>query len=269
MDFVQRTSFRFFQPDEVIPTELTFKILNRALPPREDWPNLDYIDYLKSLEEHCQKSNYAELPDLISSQFDLFNTVLPEHNLSKFSTLFQIQRMSTVAIASLINNVVKNLSTDHAYVNIGVWHGFSLLAAMIDNPNKLIIGVDNFSEYGGPRQEFLKQFRKHKSNRHHFNDIDYREYFRSQHNDQIGFYFYDGSHTYENQFESLLIAEPFFSYDCIVMVDDTNWDDPRRAVEKFLSERPGQYQKLFDVKTTCNGHPTFWNGLMVFQRTGR
>ena len=43
------------------------------------------------------------------------------------------------------------------YINIGVWKGFSLIAGMI-NTNCSVYGVDNFSEFNGPRNELIKNF---------------------------------------------------------------------------------------------------------------
>ena len=53
-------------------------------------------------------------------------------------------------------------------MNVGVWHGFSLLAAIAGNDDKVCVGVDNFSEFGGPRDEFLRRFLDRRSPQHRF-----------------------------------------------------------------------------------------------------
>src|SRR5207244_4980279 len=58
-----------------------------------------------------------------------------------------------------------------------LWNGFTFLAGMIGNPGKVCIGIDNFSEYGGPRDAFNSRFDRYKSQKHHFYDMDYAEYF--------------------------------------------------------------------------------------------
>jgi len=96
--------------------------------------------------------------------------------------------------------------------------------------------------------------------------MDYREYFAKIHSGTIGFYIYDGYHSYESQMMGLKLAEPFIGENCIILVDDTNEGDPREATLDFISRGRTKYQMLLDVKTRGNKHPTFWNGIMVFRK---
>jgi hypothetical protein len=98
--------------------------------------------------------------------------------------------------------------------------------------------------------------------------MDYRDYFAKVHRAPIGFYLFDGPHTYEHQLDGLKLAEPFFAENCLIMVDDTNWEQVRRANLDFIKNSPNQYRMLLDVLTPKSGHPTFWNGEMVFQMVG-
>jgi hypothetical protein len=54
----------------------------------------------------------------------------------------------------------------------------------------------------------------------------------------------------------------------VVLVDDTNAADPRRATYDFIKARPGKYRVLLDRRTATNGHPTWWNGLIVLRGAG-
>jgi hypothetical protein len=175
--------------------------------------------------------------------------------------------MSTYAVATLINKAVHQMPWGTAFVNVGVWHGFSFLAGIAANPDRRCIAIDNFSQYGCPRAEFLKRFEACRSPRHEFHDMDYEDYFADVHAGPIGFYFYDGEHSYRNQLRGLQVAEPFFSHGCVILVDDTNADEPRTATLDFISRSPGTYRVLFDRRTLRNSHPTFWNGVMAFVRT--
>src|SRR5262249_7442379 len=96
---------------------------------------------------------------------------------------------------------------------------------------------------------------------------DYREYFSKMHREPIGLYVYDGDHSYDNQLIGLQAAEPFFAKGCIILVDDTNWLEPRNATLDFISKSSYEYRILFDTTTCSNRHPTLWNGIMVLQRT--
>jgi hypothetical protein len=174
--------------------------------------------------------------------------------------------MSTFAIGAIINRTVSEMARGSCFVNVGVWNGFTLLSGMTGNPDKQCIGVDNFSEFGGPKEQFLRRFNEMKSEEHHFYEMDYREYFAKIHTDEIGFYIYDGHHNYENQMMGLKLAEPYFAKNCVVLVDDTNGIDPREATLDFINQSRTKYRMLLDVKTLANKHPTFWNGIMVFRR---
>ena len=201
------------------------------------------------------------------------NTQLPENDAEmkqRLVGLCAIPRMSTLANAAIINHGTSCLSEGSCYLNIGVWNGFSFLAGMVGNPTKDCIGVDNFSlqTYGNPEKPFLARFNEMKSEKHQFFNIDSTKYLKTVHTMPIGFYFYDGDHKYYNQRNGLELAEPFFTKDCIVMVDDTNWPAPRDATLDFIKKSPNKYRILLDQTTAGDGgHPTFWNGIIVFQRT--
>jgi Methyltransferase domain len=201
--------------------------------------------------------------------FEVLNTRLPEREAEtkqRLRPLCEIPRMSTFAIGAIINHTVACMSGETSFVNIGVWNGFTLLSGMIGNPNKICIGVDNFSEFGGPRDQFLDRFNTYRSDNHHFYCAGYQEYFRKVHSGEIGFYIYDGHHSYEHQMAGLKLAEPFFAQNCVILVDDTNGIEPRDATLDFIRESPNRYEILLDVKTLWNKHPTFWNGVLIFRR---
>lgn len=239
---------------------------------------MTYPEYLKGISfrfvqpqakagkiyKECEK-----LFKLFGSSLEIFNTVLPESQQEirrRLARLLRIPRLSSYAIAAMINGGVADMDPGTAFVNVGVWNGFTLLAGMAGNPDKVCVGIDNFSQFGGPRDAFLERFSRLKSINHQFYDMDYEEYFRTVHQGPIGFYIYDGEHSYRNQLKGLQVAEPFFSRQCMVLVDDTNADEPREATLDFISKSSFKYEILFDVTTSRNGHPTFWNGVMLLRK---
>ncbi len=200
-----------------------------------------------------------------------WNTRFPDDHRGVQSDLERISKMprlSTLAIGRLINEIVSNIPRGQAYVNVGVWHGYSLCAAFPKNEDAYCIGIDNFTEFGGPRTQCTENFQKFRgSEKHQFFDMDYREYFK-KHTLPIGFYYYDGEHSYKNQLQGLEIAEPFLAPGAIIMVDDTNWPDPRNATLEFMRRHPDQYEIIADLKTACDRHLTWWNGVMVLRKKG-
>ena len=100
-----------------------------------------------------------------------------------------------------------------------------------------------------------------------FFDADYRNYLENVHTGEIGFYIYDGNHSYENQMLGLKLAEPFFGKGAVILVDDTNGDgEPRQATLEFINQSSTKYEILRDTSTLANKHPTFWNGIIIFRK---
>lgn len=234
---------------------ISFKVLQ---------PNMPVEEFLKS-NAWVQKAITSARS---TGTLEVMNTDIPGADgdlMKKLSELLNIPRMSTFAIAAIINKAVAIMRDDLSFVNVGVWNGFTLLSGMANNPEKVCVGIDDFSQFGGPRKAFLARFNKYKSPAHSFYDMDYREYFLNHHRGMIGAYLYDGEHGYQNQFEGLTVAEPFFSDGCLVFVDDTNWSDPRSATLDFIAQSQNHYDVLLDIVTCHNRHPTFWNGLMVLE----
>jgi hypothetical protein len=214
-------------------------------------------------------SPLAGLVQRMGRNLEITNTRLPTDETAmklRLQALCEIPRMSTLAIGAAINHAVAQLDPAHSFVNVGVWNGFTLLCGMADNPDKVCIGIDNFSQFGGPRDAFMERFQARTGAQHQFFDMDYRHYFRHKHSGKIGLYIYDGEHSYRNQLEGLKIAEPHLSENALIIVDDTNWEMPRKATLDFIQESQFDYQVLFDSGTCFAGHPTFWNGLMIIRR---
>jgi hypothetical protein len=234
-----------------------------------------YSDYLSGISFRFFRPTrglrgYGKLTSFLSllgARPEVFITSLPAPAPPELRALCDIPKMSTYALGALINRGVRLMPAGSSFVNVGVWHGFTFLAGMVGNPTRVCVGVDNFSQFGGPRDEFLARFEKYRSPNHRFCDMDYEEYFRGAHRGPIGFYVYDGEHSYENQLKGLRLAEPFFAPGCHVLVDDTNLARVRRATLDFIEGSSKNYEIIFDRPTSGNGHPTFWNGVMVLRVT--
>jgi methyltransferase family protein len=243
--FLSSISFKFLQPDAVRGTD------NRYLVERGDRPP-------------------ARLLELPYAPVDLANTMLPSREPVRrgLRELCELPRMSTVAIAAMINEAVARMPPSHAFVNVGVWRGFTFLSGMTCNEDKICVGIDDFSLFSGPEASFRREFDARKSENHSFHTMDYRDYFAKIHDQPIGLYCYDGDHSYESQWRALEIAEPYFAEECLVLVDDSNWLHVRRATLGFAAASPRAYRVLMDVGTTDPEHPTLWNGILLLRVGG-
>jgi Methyltransferase domain len=243
--FISKISFKFLQPDAVRGQDGRYVVERGDRPP-------------------------ARLLEVPFAPVDVVNTVLPSsapvtHALKE---LCDLPRMSTVSIAAMLNEAVARMAPGQAFVNVGVWHGYTFLSSLACNEDKPCIGIDDFSLFGGPEAQFRREFEARRSDNHSFHSMDYRDYFAKVHDGPIGVYCYDGSHDYESQWNGLEVAEPFFDEGCLVVVDDTNWAPVWRATMEFAAASRRRYRLVTHAQTTDPEHPTYWNGVLVLRVEG-
>ena len=194
-----------------------------------------------------------------------------------------IDTMSKISIGFIINQICKSLDSKGVYLNIGVWRGFSMFAGMI-NTECEVYGVDNFSfnynegnnslnnivEEKKARKYFfdhLKKFQDEK--KHFFFDMDYKKFFTlwEKRKKVIDFYYYDGEHSYENQYQNLIIANNFFKRGTIILVDDYNEDNVEKATLDFVAKFDSDFKILKEIKTANKYiHPTYANGIVLIEK---
>ncbi|MBS0262617.1 MAG: class I SAM-dependent methyltransferase [Planctomycetes bacterium] len=200
---------------------------------------------------------------------EMWMTRLPEDQEEmqrRLKRACKLPRTSTFAIGAIINRAVSRMPDQQAYLNIGVGQGFTLFAGMSGNSHKKCIGVDDLARDTKPRNDFLRRYLRLRSPQHRFWEGDFRDYLQHEHEGQLGLYVFDGSKSYDEQRQGLELAEPFFGPGCLVLVDDTNWPEIREANLDFMKHSRFEYRSLLDIQTPRAGHPTFWNGLMLFER---
>lgn len=234
----------------------------------------DFLNNIKFKFIPKDKKTSEYTKDRISPHHEIINVILPEknQNTENLKNLVAMSKMSTYANGCIINKIVSEMNNDELFVNVGTWHGFTFFSGAVGNNNKKCIGVDNFSEFFPEiaKHNFYENLKAFKNISEHpenteFYELDYEEYFSKIHTGKIGFYIYDGEHSYKNQLKGLQIAEPFFSDNCIILVDDTNIPEVKQSVFDFIKSSKNTYEMIFDVNTENNCHPTFWNGLMIFK----
>jgi hypothetical protein len=192
-----------------------------------------------------------------------------ENNISKITDdIINLDGMTGTKTRHFYNNV---LSMDDArYLEIGTWKGSSVCSAMFGNKAKVVC-IDNWSEFGGPKQEFLSNFNKYKGE----NDATFIE------NDcfkvdisslpKFNVYMYDGNHTDESHFKALT-----HYYDClddtfILIVDDWNWQAVRDGTKNAIEKLNLKVLHKIEIRLTYNdshtpiniAKTTWWNGIYV------
>jgi len=165
---------------------------------------------------------------------------------------------------ALLNLAAACLERDEAYVEIGVFHGASLIAAMLGNEGKRFVGVDSFA------------FRDASLEKVHANlarfgltppEIVVGDAFElvpagALRDVPIGIWYYDAAHSYEAHLRGLRIAEPLLVPGALVIVDDTDWDDVARAMDDYLAEQP-RARRVLTLDGKSRGAPQWWEGMQV------
>jgi hypothetical protein len=99
---------------------------------------------------------------------------------------------------ALLNLAASLLGPDEAYVEVGVYHGASLIASMLGNEDKRFVGIDSFA----------------------FRDATL-----------------EGVEANLERF-GLPRPELLLAPGALVIVDDTDWDDVDRAMDDYLAAQP-------------------------------
>ena len=182
--------------------------------------------------------------------------------------ILSIQGMSGTKTRHFYNSL---LSVDGMrYLEIGTWKGSSVCSAMCGN-NNTVVCIDNWSEFGGPKEEFLTNFNKFKG------DNDARFIEDDCYNIDIStlpkfnIYMYDGNHTEDSHYRALK-----YYYEClddvfIYIVDDWNCKEVRDGTERAIKELKFNVMYQHNIRLTWDDTHTpfniaetsWWNGIFV------
>ena len=182
--------------------------------------------------------------------------------------LIELDGMTGTLTRHFYNNLMS--MPDARYLEIGTWKGSSVCSAMCGNKAKITC-IDNWSEFAGPKEEFLANFNKFKGS----NDATFIEADCFQVDvstlPKFNIYLYDGEHSEDSHYKALT-----HYYDClddtfIFIVDDWNWQAVRDGT--FNSLKKLNISVLFEKEIrltyddshtpTVYGKQTWWNGIYV------
>jgi protein O-GlcNAc transferase len=180
--------------------------------------------------------------------------------------LAEVPGMATENKLLLLNLAVAHLAPGEVYVEVGCYKGASIVGAARGNQSARIFACDNFSKFDGTAEILKANLDRHAPGQVEFHNLESREFLRAApwRPARIGAYFFDGGHSFTDQFEGLQYALPSFADDALVIIDDTNKREARAADALFARMVPG-FELVLDLRTPRNHHPTWWNGIQVFR----
>jgi len=178
--------------------------------------------------------------------------------------------MSGKKYRRFINNLVRSVS-DASYLEVGSWAGSTLCSAINRNTVRAT-AIDNWSQFGGPKEVFLENLKRFRTPRADVNFIeqDFRKVEYSTLG-QFSIYLFDGPHEYQDQFDGLVLALPALSPKFVFIVDDWNWLDVRNGTIRAIADSGIRIEYALEIRTTldnshahpANEHSDWHNGYFV------
>ena len=190
---------------------------------------------------------------------------------SKLSNeIFLLDGMSGYMTRCFYNNLCS--MNDVRYLEIGSWKGSTLCSAMYKNPHGTFLAIENFSEFHGPREEFLRNMDTFKYGNVSFLERDCFSVDTTTIPQKFNIFMYDGNHEYASHYRVLSHYLDLFDDLFIYIVDDYNWPFVREATEKSIQDCKCTVLYEHIKRTSFNDQyptdddlmkKTFWNGMYV------
>lgn len=190
-----------------------------------------------------------------------------EKGLSNLNTdVLKIEGMSSSKVRHFLNNVCSMPGS--SYLEIGCWKGSTFVAALYQNSKALVqaIGIDNWSEFGGPKAEFFRNCSSFLSPNsyevYEKNCFDFS--MQSIFKEPVNIYFYDGNHSALSQELAFSYYNSILDDVFIAIVDDWNWFEVQLGTKKAFKEL--EYTVLYEkvMPARWNGDSeNWWNGLYI------
>jgi len=195
------------------------------------------------------------------------------NNISKLSIdILSMDGMSGRKTRHLYNNICDLPGAN--YLEIGTWKGSSFASALYKN-NINALAIDNWSEFSGPKDEFIKNMNNLCSGQdYNFIEQDCFTITNKQISkiyDKVDIYLYDGNHEYESHKSAITHYYSLFSKYVIIIVDDFRSDTPAwanvsRGTIDGIKESGLIIHKKIEIIThqESNGSIEYWNGFGLF-----
>lgn len=217
--------------------------------------------------------------DLDNKILHIVNSVKKaEGGLSKITGndgILNYKGMTGIYTRHFYNNLCSDeriFDDDIRYLEIGTWNGSSSISTMYKNKVKGTF-IDNWSEFGGDSANFTSNLEKYTGTKNYKfieNDcwtLDTKKI------GKYNVYLYDGGHTEDDHYKSLVYYYDNLEDTFIFMVDDWDWKDVRdgtfRAIKDLGLDIKFKHEIILDDSELLNmpehtGKNTWWNGIGIF-----
>ena len=176
----------------------------------------------------------------------------------------EVENLARENNLALLNLAASCMGPDETYVEIGVFHGASLIAAMLGNEGRSFVGVDGFEFRDGSLENVERNLGRFGLELPEILVGDVFDLLEAGALDgrRVGVWYYDALHTYEAQTAGLRAAEAFLAPGALVIVDDSDWEQVAKAIDDYLDSQP-RARRLLSVAGSSHGLPHWWEGMAV------
>jgi predicted O-methyltransferase YrrM len=177
--------------------------------------------------------------------------------------LTQTGGMASENKLAVLNLAAQYLADGEVYLEAGAWRGTSICAAALDNATGRFVTVDDFSAFGGPKDECLENIEKWAEGNVELCDQDIWTFLQDPpFVEPVGVFFYDAGHEFWDQWKALAAIEPLLADEALIVVDDASWAFVAAANTAFVRSHP-RFQFVARYPMTSPNGPRWWNGLDV------
>lgn len=168
---------------------------------------------------------------------------------------YAIPGMSGRRYRLFINQLVRSLP-DPAYLEVGSWAGSTLCSAISGNLLRAV-AIDNWSEFGGPKNTFMQNVQRcvTAGAQVFFIEGDFRTINYSNLG-KFNIYLFDGPHEQCDQYDGVALALPALSNEFVFIVDDWNWERVREGTFAAIRDIGLSVVYAAEIRTTLDeSHP--------------
>lgn len=182
--------------------------------------------------------------------------------------LNHIWGMTKPPLARMINQAASLVRPDEIYLEVGCFRGGSLVCALQDNKTRAI-GVENFSEFEAKDNNaealirHMEEFQL--TDRVSLVFKSFYDFFQEpgQTIPPVGTYFYDANHSTQGTIDGVRLALPYLADDAIIVLDDFNMPEVRKAIYVLLEAYPQNLDLFYAYQTVAIGDPNWWFGFAL------
>lgn len=193
--------------------------------------------------------------------------------------VLDVRGLTSTKVRCFLNNICNKENT--VYLEIGPHQGATFFSALYGN-HLSAIAIDNWDAeeimpaiapiwggFGGPpikpktKDVFLQNLKKFKgTNSVQVLSENYLNFNKSSLLYKPNVLFYDGEHTFSDQYQMLADLKDYLASEFILIIDDWNWE--KRGILKGIKDLKLNVKYKKEIFTKGEDPDDFWNGLGIF-----